>query len=259
MRVPAIVLLVLGVLGLAGAPRAQDNGFADADFGFNMTLPDSLHALGDAERAVIMGLTEAEARNVPRSEAAAGTRVAHHYFWVDRTSPYNRQMDVHLFDGPPPYMKPEDLVEAYTKTGLKVDVTEPVKAPVGGLRLEGTFTSQQGVSMRKTIVYVPDRAKYAIVSLQCFAGDWAIVQPEFLQSVLSIRLARATPPGATAGAPAAPGKGPRGRPGPGGARSTEPAAEPDAPIDWTSLPVTGSLVLGVLLLAHLLLGGRGPR
>jgi len=258
MRAP-ILLLVLGLLGATSALRAQ-TAFADPDFGFKMSLPDGLHEVTASERAMVMKTTEEAARNVPRAEAGEGARLTHRYIWVDRSSPYNRQMDVTLVDGPPPYLKPEELVEAFSRSGLKVDVTEPVKAPVGGLRIEGSFVNQSGVPMRKTVVYVPDRAKYAMVNLQSFAGDWAIVQPEFLQSILSIRLDKATPPAGAVDGPAT-GKGGKARAGPGGGKGPQSAAENAAgkPIDWLSLPITGSLVLAALLLAHLLLGARGAR
>ena len=251
-------------LGLiVSVPRAgAQQAFADGDFGFTMALPEGLHEASPAERARIMSVTEDAAKNVLRSESDGRTPLTHHYFWVDRSSPYNRQMDVHLFDGPPPYLKPEDLSDAYAKTGLKVDATEQVKAPVGGLRIEGTFTNQQGVAMRKTVVYLPDRSKYAIVSLQCFAGDWAIVKPEFLQSILSIRLERKAPaggPGATAqGGAAGKGKQHAGA----GAHAEERAAAQLAdtrPVDWKRLPILGSVVLSALLLGHLLLGNRSAR
>jgi hypothetical protein len=257
MRSLLLSLIVAG--SCAGTLTAQDS-FSDPDFGFTLTLPAGLHEVTQAERARILGVSEELARNVPRGEIAPGQPLAHHYFWVDRSSPYNRQMDVHLFDAVPPYRKAEEVVEAYKKMNVVVD-GEPdhMKSPVGGLRIEGTFMNPQQIQMRKTVLYLPDPLgkRYGIVSMQCYAGDWAIVKPEFLQSLLSVRLPRVqAPAGAGPGADGAGG----GRPGAAATRTGAgvPGA-PTHPADWKSLPVAGSLVLAVLLLGHLLLGGRGVR
>ncbi len=250
MRIPIVLLLLAGLAGASGTLRAQSS-FTDPDFGLEVSVPEGLQEVTPAHRALIMNVSEEAARNVPRDEAVDGELFSHHYFWVDGTSPYNRQMDVHVFDGPPPYRNSEELIEAYGKTGMTVEITEAVKPPIGGFRLEGSFKNQAGVPMRKTVVYVPDRNKFAMVSLQAYAADWAIVQPELMQAIQSIRLKREAPP---AGAPTNSAAGRDGR-----AVRAPSSASVAEPIDWLSLPITGSLVLAALLLAHMLLGARSAR
>jgi len=245
---------------LAAAPAAQE-AFSDPDFAFTMQVPAGLKAMDDAARARVLGSPEA-ARNVPRAEAA-GQPLKHAWFWHDATSPYNRQLAIYLVDGPPP-CKPEDFGKLLQGEGLEVVAQESLKAAAGML-VEGTFLREPDqVRMHKYALYVPDLfgKRHAVVTLQAYDADWKIVQPELRKAAESVRMERAPPPpevleqmkqrAAEGGAPGAAGARPVPPAGPG-------SAGPQAPGDWGSLEVVGSLVLAGAALAHLLLAGRGPR
>jgi hypothetical protein len=273
MRAPLLALLL-------AVPAVAQTAFEDDDFGFSIQMPPGLQVVDEAGRAKILGSAE-KAKNIPRA-TAAGQPVTHNYYWLDATSPYNRQAAVFLLDSPPPWdpSKPDEFVTAMTGQGLKVDFHEFIKPPVFGLRIEGTFTRpNDGKLMRKTLLYLPDLfgKRYGIVSFQAFDADWNIVKPEFLAALGTVQMQRADPPAevveaakaraeeqaAAQGGPGGPGEpgvpgGPPGPVGPAG-RGAQPAAKqaPAAPpADWGSLRVAGSFVLAALLLGHLLLSGR---
>jgi hypothetical protein len=272
MRAPLLALL------LAALPAAaQSAEFSDPDFGFSINLPDGLTALDEAARAKLPGGAEAN-RNVPRAEAG-DKPIVHRYYWVDQSSPYDRQATLVLADAPPPWNpnKPEEFIAAMTAEGLKVDVHELIKPPVFGLRIEGTKARSDGKVLRKTVLYLPDLfgKRYGIVGFQAFDSDWNIVKEQFLTCLGSVKMQRADPPkelieaaqqkqaaaeaargsAEGAGGPPAP-VGPGGKGGRGGAGAGK-APPPEVPTDWASLKVAGSFALAAALLVHLLLSGRG--
>jgi len=236
---------------LAGlAPLAPAQDFQDPDFGASMTLPVGMREVTAEERARQAGTSVEEVRNIPRGESSTG-KVTHVYIWIDEATPYNRQISLHLYDAPPPYRTPEQLKTAHEQEGMVIDFEEMVPPPLNGVRIEGTFLRQpDNVPMRRSVVYVPDlvRERFALLSIQAFAGDWDIVKPELLKVVQSLNLegirmgvgSTRGPPGA-AGMPA------------GLANST---GTPEAASDWGSLEVAGSLLLAAILLGSLILGGR---
>jgi len=270
MRAPLLALL------LAALPAAaQTTDFSDADFGFSIKLPDGLTELDEAARATLPGGAEA-ARNVPRAEAG-DKPVIHRYYWVDHTSPYDRQATIFLVDSPLPWnpSKPEEFIAAMTAEGLKVDQHELIKPPVYGLRIEGTKPRSDGRLLRKTVLYLPDLfgKRYGIVSFQGFDSDWNILKEQFLTALGTVTMQRADPPPevveaaqqkqAARGGADAPG-GPPGPIGPGGGKGghgagagAAKAPAPEPPTDWASLRVAGSFALAAALLVHLLLSGRG--
>ena len=267
MRAPilAVLLAVLAPLG------AAQEAFADADFGFAMKLPAGLRAVDEQTRAALLGGNEKAAKNTPRAEA--GTEpVQHHYFWVDETSPYNRQVSVYLIDGAPPW-RPEAFPEAMAKGGLKVESQESMKPPVAGARVEGTFLREPDkVQLRKTVLYLPDPygRRYGLVTLQANGADWSIVKDEFHVALESVRMLREPPPKDAAGKAGKPEAGaarPEGAPGGKGAgkaakgQPVGPAVAdaPEPESRWGDLRVVGSLVLAAAVLAHLLLSGRSAR
>ena len=272
MRAPILALL-LAVLAPLGA--AQE-AFTDADFGFAIKLPSGLKPMDEKGRAALLG-NEQAAKNTPRADAGSEP-VLHHFFWIDESSPYNRQVSVYLIDGPPPW-KPEAFPAAMSKTGLKVETQEAMRPPVAGARVEGTFLREPDkVELRKTVLYLADPygKRYGMVTLQANASDWNIVKDEFHAALESVRMTRSAPPkdaaahagkpegaaGKPEGAPGpkAGGKAPKGGKGPGKAESPQAAAPKPAPeSDWGSLRVVGSLVLAAAVLAHLLLSGRSAR
>ena len=134
----AALALLLAVLPAA----AQTADFSDADFGFSIKLPPGLTPVDEAGRTLMLG-SAAEARNVPRAEAD-GKPITHHFYWVDQSTPYNRQAALFLLDSPPPYnpAKPEDFLKAMGNEGLKIESHELIPPPVFGLRVEGTFQRQ---------------------------------------------------------------------------------------------------------------------
>src|SRR5262245_45027704 len=161
MRAPLLALL------LAALPAAaQATDFSDADSAFSIKLPDGLTELDEAARATLAG-GAAAARNVPRAEAG-DEPVIHRYYWVDHSSPYDRQATIFLVDSAPPWnpQKPDEFIGAMTTEGLTVDVHEFIKPPIYGLRIEGTKARSDGKLLRKTVLYLPDLfgKRYGIVS-----------------------------------------------------------------------------------------------
>ena len=127
----AALALLLAVLPAA----AQTADFNDADFGFTIKLPAGLTPVDEAGRALILGGAE-QARNVPRAEAG-GKTVAHHYYWIDQSSPYNRQIAISLVDGAPADpTKPDEFLAAMAKEGLNVEKHEVIPPPVFALRVQ---------------------------------------------------------------------------------------------------------------------------
>ncbi len=258
MRAPLLALLLATLPPAAAGQQA----FSDPDFGFSLQVPSGLVPLDEAGRRKILGDAEA-ARNVPRADAG-GQPVHHRHFWLDQSSPYHRQVVVYLLDVPPPFDpgKPEEFAAAMRKDGMTVVSQERLKPPAFGLRVEGTFLREQDeVPMHRVVVYLPDvfGRRHGIVTLQAQESDWSIVKDEFQATLASMQLVRTPPPpevveSAQKAAAAAGGAAP-GRP-PGAPASAPPAEDPG---DWGSLPVLGSFVLAVAVLAHLLLSARTPR
>jgi hypothetical protein len=272
MRAPILAVLLAALAPLAAAQEA----FTDPDFGFQIKLPAGLKPVDEAGRLALLGGDAKAARNTSRAEAGADP-VQHHFFWLDETSPYNRQVSVYLLDAAPPW-KPEAFGEAMAKSGLTVESQEAMRPPVAGARVEGTFLREPDkVALRKTVLYLADPfgKRYGLVTLQANASDWSIVKDEFHAALESTRMARQAPPksaveaakqGGKPGAPGmAEGAGPKGAgkggKGPGKATAGDPAAaaQPAPEGRWGSLPVLGSLILAAAALAHLLLSGRSAR
>jgi hypothetical protein len=243
---PAACLWLLCLL-----PRAVgQEAFSDPDFDFRVKLPVGMRTASDAERAVLLKVTPEEARNVPRSDAA-GAKITHSYIWIDETTPYNRQIGLGLYDGPPPFRNPTELKASQSKEGLSIDVEKLLPQPTNAAYIEGTFLREvDKVPLRRILLYVPDFAgrRYAVMTLQAFAADWDIVKPDFDAVVASVRM-RITNPDVAHGAASearSPGKS-------GGARRQ--GADTNA---WSSLPVAGSLVLAAVVVGSLVLGRRKP-
>jgi hypothetical protein len=247
----AFVLTLLVLAGLAPAGRAQDT-FEDPDFGASMILPMGMREVSVEERARLAGVTLEEARNVPRGQAPSG-KVSHVYVWIDESTPYNRQISLNLYDEQPPFRTQAQLKEAHEQQGMSVDFEEILPPPLNGVRLEGTFLRDpDNVPMRRSVVYVPDlpRQRWALLSIQAFAGDWDIVKPELLRVVQSLKLE-----GIRMGIPA--GRvPPAARPGTRGVAGGPGAAGKQGADDWLQLEVVGSLLLAAVLLGGLILGGR---
>jgi hypothetical protein len=245
----AFPLIVLVLAALAPAAGAQDT-ITDTEFGFSMQLPNGMRELTEVERGVALGIPPEQASNPTRASAPEGL-VSHYYMWIDETSPYNRQIGIILRDGAPPFTRPDAMFEATARSGLQIDQTAsgPMPPPIDGLRVVGDFARpQDGVMIRKTILYLPDFAgeHYATVNLQAYQADWPIVEPEFEAVLNSVRFRRTpmTPGGA--------------RPGPGATAGSGGESTSD-PGSWGSLPVGGTLILAFALLAHLFMGGRATR
>ncbi len=241
MRLLASTLLTSA---LALPASAQISEFTDPDFGFRMQLPAGMSEVPAADRAKLLDLELDQVANLARGEVG-DQPLRHNFIWLDAATPYNRQITVLLQDGPPPFRSPAEARTALGGGGMTIDKEAVLPPPVDGLRVDGSFTRPDGVKLRKVSAYLPDFVanRWALVSIQAFDGDFAIVAPEVEAFVSSLRFQRQRPE-----APAAVARGPIR---PGGKNAAPPPAA-----DWGSLRVGGSLALAALLLGHLLLGGR---
>jgi len=248
---PPAPLLALAVL--AGALPGQS--FTDPDFDFTVTPPSGMRMLPEEERVVFFEITpgfDAEiardaARNVPRAEAG-GERISHNHIWVDPPElPYRRQIWIQLTDGPVPFQRPQDFEVMLAGSGLTIDDQEVLDSPpLGpGMIVEGHWSHDDGTRMAKMVACLFDAQRYAILQMQCLAGDYPIVEPQFRAMLEDIEWERirTAPPGAGALAAA-------GRPGaPRERRIPRGVSEGD----WGSLETLGSLILAAFVLGHLVL------
>jgi hypothetical protein len=247
MRTFVLPLLLLA--GLSPVAPAQDT-FQDPDFGASMTIPFGMREITAEERARVTGVSVEEARNMARGESPTG-KVSHAYIWIDEHGPYNRQISLHLYDNPPPFRSPAQLKEAHEQEGMAVDYEEILPPPLNGVRIEGTFLRKpDNVAMRRSVVYVPDvpRERFALLSIQAYAGDWDIVKPELLKVVQSLKL-EGIRMGGQSPRPPAGGRNPN-------ANANAAPADDGSAGDWGRLEVVGSLLLAAILLGSLVLGGR---
>jgi len=238
MRAPAAACLWL--LSLVPAAAGQE-AFSDPDFGFRAQLPTGMRSATNEERAALLKLDPEKVRNVPRGEAA-GAKISHSYLWFDDSTPYNRQIGLGLYDGMPPYQNPTALKNSQAKEGLSIEVAKLLPQLENAAYLEGTFLREvDKTPMRRILLYIPDFAahRYAIMTMQAYAADWDIVKSDFEATVASVKmkLTKAPPPGAAGGVSSAARQGPDTN-------------------SWSSLPVTGSLLLAALLVGSLVFGRR---
>ncbi|MGQ0554097.1 MAG: hypothetical protein ACT4PU_12865 [Planctomycetota bacterium] len=253
---PLVAALVLAV-GASG-----QEVFRDSDFEFDARLPAGMRLATPEEASRLMGLAAPEFLNKPRSDAGAEP-LAHRWIWIDATTPYARQVVVELRDGKPPIRKPTDLSEALKKAGGQlIGEAQVLAPPVSGLRADANFPGAS--PYRRAVVILPDPHgnRFATAAFQANQGDWDIVAKEFDATIDSLRMPRTLPPqaGQAPAGPAEPGQTPLGAPPKAGAQPRPAAAaQPaEAPADWGSLPVLGSLLLAALILGSLVLSGKAP-
>jgi len=251
------MLLLLALL--APVSTAQET-FLDADFTFTFSVPEGLVQLEEQELRDFLKIPPEIAYNAPLTDDKSKDAV-HNYFWKD---PTGRSREISLLIGFSPlglpWVDPDEYAESVENSAqMVIDAREPLKAPHPGIQVEGSAERPDGVKIKRIIAYFTlGRNEYAIMSLSARASDWTELRGEFIAAVDTVRFplpeeSQGRQPGKSAGAP-----GPRQ---PGGQESRAGAAETgesSTKKNWSSLEVTGSLVLAVVLMMGLVVGGKRP-
>jgi|GEM_PF-2798850 len=258
--------LVLALLLLAPAVSALQETFVDEDFGFSMLVPEGMLPVPDEDIRSALSVPDDTPFNLPAAEMPDG-KAMHVAFWSDPTG-RNRQMRLVLLDGPLPFTKAEELADA-TVTEMsqqgRIDIIDQTNLEPpsykGGLMIEVRITADDGAEFGNIGAYfVMGPERYATLSYRAPRDNWSVERPDIMNSLQTVEFtsqrnaqgpsdaggARQSP---TAGRPQGPGA-PPGQ----GRRQGQPASP--AAETWSSLEVTGSLVLAVLLVMGLFMGGR---
>lgn len=228
--------------------------FHDEDFVFTVGLPEGMVALNEQELRGFLQIPDEYEINPPLTDDVT-TDLVHSYYWRD-TAGKNREISLVVAYSPRglPWVRPEDFEEAMIGNGqLTIDRKEPLKPPHPGFMLEGTSPRPDGVVLHRLIAYFTlGQNKYAILNLSSLDSRWAEVQGELAGAIDSVRFPM--PEGAPGGKAA--GNNPAGPRAPQGSQASPDSSGPRE--NWSSLEVTGSLVLAMLLMMGLFAGGKRP-
>ncbi len=236
---------------LATILNAQES-FTDADFEFSFAPPEGLVALDEQQLRSFMGLPDEYELNAPLAEDMP-VDLVHKYYWRD-TAGLGREIRLDIGYSPKglPFVRPEDFADAMVAEGeLTIETREPLKPPTPGFTLTGTASRPDGVELRRLVAYfILGKNRYAFLTLTSPTSRW---DANF--GALSAALASVTfpPPNDVTGGAAGPGAPGTPKPLEGSQAAPSAAGVPD---DWSSLEVTGSLVLAVVLMMGLFAGGK---
>jgi len=237
---------------LATVLNAQES-FTDADFEFSFNPPEGLVALEEAELRSFMGLPDAYALNAPLTEDMA-VDLVHKYYWRD-TAGLGREIRLDIGYSPKglPFVRPEDFADAMSAEGdLTIETKEPLKPPHPGFTLTGTALRPDGVELRRLVAYfILGKDRYAFLTLTSPSSRWDSNLGALSAALDSV----AFPPPSEGPGGAAGAAGPGAPKAPQGSQAA-PGASGTADDDWSSLEVTGSLVLAVVLMMGLFAGGK---
>jgi hypothetical protein len=241
---------------LAPLLTAQES-FLDADFTFTFSVPEGLVQLDEQELRTFLNIPAEIAYNAPLTDDKT-IDVVHNYFWRDPTG-MGREISLLIGFSPMglPWVNPDEYAESVEDSAqMVIDAREPLKAPHPGIQVEGSAERPDGLKMKRIIAYFTmSRNEYAIMSLSARESDWNTIRAELIAAVDTVRFPEPEGPpvgqgGMGGGATPQPGGAPRGNPG--------QAAQAGTDEKWSSLEVTGSLVLAVILMMGLFAGGKRP-
>ena len=257
-----VLAMLLAALWPATAVTAQET-FRDADFDFSFEVPEGLELIGEADARRVFALPDDQPYNAAR-QGTPGERLSHQFHWRD-SSGHGRSARLLIQDLPLPFTRPDEFADYLRTTageGETVEIVEQksLEPPThkAGLMAEVTRSREGGGAVNLIYAYYPmGRERFALLFLQGLPADWKKLRKTYGATLATVAFVGEQ--GGAAGGSGAPGQGRapsgpntaadrRGKPAAGGAAAPEEY--------WSSLEVTGSLVLAVVLLAGLFVGGR---
>lgn len=258
---PRVALATLLLLLTAPAALSQSL-FTDEAFGFSFEVPADMQLLEDSELRGFLNMPADVPLNPDRPE---GGKVRHDFMWKDATG-RSREVKLLLQDFALPFTRQDEFVDAIRQESGKggdVEIRDQraLEPPAykGGLMVEVERQRSDGTAVRMMYGYFPmGPERFALIYFQGLPADWQSLRKAYQNALASVdfsnqRSGAAMPQQAgRAGGPGGPQQGKRGA---GGANNAA-AGPPVQAEDWSTLEVTGSLVLAVVLLAGLFVGGK---